>query len=125
MLLLLDNLPYNNTASIDINFGIMGLNYYASSPTIVLPPQRPSSHWLIHHPHDEVNMADTCAMSAQRPPSSKRPILKHPTPPSMNYIANSSTGTAGRKRSRADIDDDNEDEVASTIIEPVKHKVEP
>jgi hypothetical protein len=121
MLLLLDNLPYKNTASIDM----MGLSYCASSPTVVLPPQRPSSHWLIHHPHDEVNMADTCAMAAQRPPSSKRPILKHPTPPSMNYIANSPTGTAGRKRSRADFDDDNEDEAASVTTEPAKPKVEP
>ena len=120
MLLLLDNLPYLNTASIDM----MGLNYYASSPTVVLPPQRPSPHWLIHHAHahDEVNMADSCAMAAQRARPSKRPTLKHPTPPSMNYIANSSTGTAGRKRSRADIDDDNEDEATSTTT---KSRVEP
>lgn len=125
MLLLLDNLPTKHTASIDTNLDMMGLSYCASSPTVVLPPQQPSSHWLIRHPRDEVNMSDTCGMAAQHPPSHKRPVSKYPTPPSMNYIANSSVGTAGRKRSRADIGDDNEDEAASASTESPKPKVEP
>lgn len=103
----------------------MGLNYYASSPTVVLPPQQPSSHWLQHHPHDEIAVADSCAMEVQHPPSPKRTKSKYPTPPSMNYIANCSNGIAGRKRSRADIGDDQEDEAAAANIEPPKPKIEP
>jgi hypothetical protein len=123
MLLFLEDLPARTTAFPHLHSEMMGLNYYASSPTVVLPPQQPSSHWRQHHPHDEIAMGDSCAMEVQHPPSPKR--MKYPTPPSMNYIANSSS-TAGRKRSRADIGDEHDEEhAASVTIEPSKPKAEP
>lgn len=125
MLLLLDDLPTKPVAPSDPPADMMGLNYYASSPTVVLPPQQPSSHWLQRHPHNEATISDSCAMEVQHPPALKRIKPKYPTPPSMNYIANSSNGIAGRKRSRADIGDDHEDDAASANIEPPKPKVEP
>lgn len=126
MLLLFDPLHTKAAAPSDIATDTMGLNYYASSPAVVLPPQEPTSHWLQHRPQDgEPTMADSCAMEVQHPPSPKVMKPRYPVPPSMNYIANSSNGIAGRKRSRADIGDDNDDAANSTAIEPPKPTVEP
>lgn len=89
----------------------MGLNYYASSPTVVLPPQQ----------------APTCYAPHQRSqsPASFRP--KYPTPPSLNYQAAVSNATAGRKRSITDVDDPEENQPGGSIITqvPTKPKLEP
>ncbi|KAH8723449.1 hypothetical protein GQ44DRAFT_314352 [Phaeosphaeriaceae sp. PMI808] len=92
----------------------MGLNYYASSPTVVLPPQQPqgyfSSHLRAHSPS---------AMGNLRP--------KYPTPPSLNYLAAVSNSSAGRKRSIADVDDPEENQPIGSIVTqvPAKPKPEP
>ena len=90
----------------------MGLNYYASSPTLVLPPAQPS-HYLMHHAHDEIAMTDSYPVS-----STKRFTAKYPVPPSINYLATCSHSIAGRKRSRADEDHDG-DALASPVSAPV------
>jgi hypothetical protein len=89
----------------------MGLDYHASSPTVVLPPQQ-SSGYLSRFQHT-------------RSPSSFRP--KYPVPPSLNYQAAHSNATAGRKRTIADVDEPEENAPNGTIIAhvPVKPKGEP
>jgi hypothetical protein len=92
----------------------MGLNYYASSPTVVLPAQQPqdffSPHQRAHSPSATGNF---------------RP--KYPTPPSLNYLAAVSNASAGRKRSIADVDDPEENVPVGSIVTqvPAKPKGEP
>lgn len=89
----------------------MGLNYYASSPTVVLPPQHAHDHFAPHQ--------------RSHSPGSFRP--KYPTPPSLNYLAAVSNATAGRKRSIADVDDPEENQPVGTVVAlpPAKPKPEP
>lgn len=92
----------------------MGLNYYASSPTVVLPPQQPQQYFVHHHAR------------TPSPMGSFRP--KYPTPPSMNYLAAVSNSTAGRKRSITDVDDPEENAPVGTIVvqaPPPKPRGEP
>jgi hypothetical protein len=92
----------------------MSLNYYASSPTVVLPAQQPqdffSPHQRAHSPSATGNF---------------RP--KYPTPPSLNYLAAVSNASAGRKRSIADVDDPEENVPVGSIVTqvPAKPKQEP
>ncbi|KAJ4373038.1 hypothetical protein N0V83_003329 [Neocucurbitaria cava] len=92
----------------------MGLNYYASSPTVVLPPQQPQGYFSHHQ-----RAHSPSAMGNFRP--------KYPTPPSLNYLAAVSNATAGRKRSIADVDDPEENQPVGSIVTPlpVKSKPEP
>lgn len=92
----------------------MGLNYYASSPTVVLPPQQPQGYFSPHH-----RAHSPSAMGNLRP--------KYPTPPSLNYLAAVSNSSAGRKRSIADVDDPEENQPVGSIITqlPAKPKPEP
>jgi hypothetical protein len=104
----------------------MGLNYYASSPVHVLPPQQPSNYFMNHHHHDEIG-SPNYSMAAS-PSSLRKSPPKYPTPPSLNYLAQSSNGIAGRKRSRADIgEDDHSDDFQGSAgpVQPPKPKVEP
>ena len=92
----------------------MGLNYFASSPTVVLPPQQPPayfSHYQRAH--------SPSAMGNHRP--------KYPTPPSLNYLAAVSNASAGRKRSITDVDDPEENRPVGAVVtqEPAKPKPEP
>ncbi|KAF2654307.1 hypothetical protein K491DRAFT_693953 [Lophiostoma macrostomum CBS 122681] len=92
----------------------MGLNYYASSPTVVLPPQQTHDYLSsIRRAHSPASMG------------SFRP--KYPTPPSLNYLAAVSNATAGRKRSIADVDDPEENAPVGSIVTqaPAKPKPEP
>jgi hypothetical protein len=91
----------------------MGLNYYASSPTVVLPPQQPQGYFSHQSAHSQPVMGNF------------RP--KHPTPPSLNYLAAVSNATAGRKRSIADVDDPEENQPVGSIVTqlPAKPKPEP
>lgn len=91
----------------------MGLNYYASSPTVVLPPQQPQGYFASHRARSPA------AMGNFRP--------KYPTPPSLNYLAAVDNATAGRKRSIADVDDPEENQPVGSIVTqlPVKPKAEP
>lgn len=52
---------------------------------------------------------------------------KHPTPPSLNYLAAVSNATAGRKRSIADVDDPEENQPTGSVTTPapVKSRGEP
>ncbi|KAK7545828.1 hypothetical protein IWX49DRAFT_499112 [Phyllosticta citricarpa] len=78
----------------------MGLNYYASSPTVVLPPQQPPSY-----PIEQRLKAQHYSTLATSGSSSKpRRAPKYPTPPSLNYQAAPSNAVAGRKRSLDDVD---------------------
>jgi hypothetical protein len=90
----------------------MGLDYHASSPTVVLPPQQ-SNDYL-----SSIQRANT-------PIAKFRP--KYPTPPSLNYRAAVSNATAGRKRSITDVDDPEENAPNGMTITqpPVKPKCEP
>lgn len=92
----------------------MGLNYYASSPTVVLPPQQ---HHGYFSPHQR--SPSPSSMGNFRP--------KYPTPPSLNYLAAVSNATAGRKRSITDVDEPEENAPVGTIITqlPAKPKPEP
>lgn len=92
----------------------MGLNYYASSPTVVLQPQQPQGYFS---PHQRAHSPS--AMGKFRP--------KHPTPPSLNYLAAVSNATAGRKRSIADVDDPEENQPTGSVATPapVKSRGEP
>jgi hypothetical protein len=92
----------------------MGLNYYASSPTVVLPPQQPQGYFSHHH----------CAVP---PPAMGSIRPKHPTPPSLNYLAAVSNSSAGRKRSIADVDDPEENQPVGSIVTqmPTKPRGEP
>jgi len=67
-------------------------NYYASSSPVLIP-----------HPPSTLPTTTT----------SKRYISKYPTPPSLNYLARTSNGVAGRKRSR-DGEDDHDGEVEAS-----------
>ncbi|KAF2634308.1 hypothetical protein P280DRAFT_278784 [Massarina eburnea CBS 473.64] len=78
----------------------MGLNYYASAPTVVLPAQPAHSHYA---PNQRSNS-----------PGIFRP--KYPTPPSLNYLAAVSNATAGRKRSIADVDEPEENRPVGTVV---------
>jgi len=100
----------------------MGLNYFASQPVMVLPPQQ-QPHYFMHHPHDEIG-ASTFPTTVNQPVAKRFPT-KYPPPPSMNYLAQSSNGIAGRKRSRADILDDSEDATPAGPVQPLKPKVQP
>ncbi|KAF1809788.1 hypothetical protein P152DRAFT_461174 [Eremomyces bilateralis CBS 781.70] len=76
----------------------MGLNYYASAPTLILGPSQPSN--IFNNPqHDQPDqvMAGTL-------PRRKRLQPRFPAPPSMNYLAKANTNLAGRKRSFDDLD---------------------
>lgn len=90
----------------------MGIDYYASSPTVVLPPQQSNDYF-------------SSLQRANSPIGNFRP--KYPTPPSLNYQAAVSNATAGRKRSIADVDDPEENAPNGTIVTqvPAKPKPEP
>ncbi|KAH9875756.1 hypothetical protein IAQ61_003220 [Plenodomus lingam] len=92
----------------------MGLNYFASSPTVVLPPQQSRSCFPHHH-------------GAHSPPAMGNFRPKYPTPPSLNYLAAVSNSSAGRKRSIADVDDPEENQPVGAVVTqlPVKPKPEP
>lgn len=92
----------------------MGLNYYASSPTVVLPPQQPQGYFP---PHQRAH--------SPSPMGNFRP--KYPTPPSLNYLAAVSNSSAGRKRCIADVDDPEENQPVGAIVNqlPEKPKQEP
>ena len=92
----------------------MGLNYYASSPTVVLQPQQPQGFFS---PHQRAHSPST--MGKFRP--------KFPTPPSLNYLAAASNATAGRKRSIADVDEPEENQPTGSVAipAPVKSRGEP
>jgi len=102
----------------------MGLNYFASSPVLVLPPQQQHNYFM-HHPHDEMGAAQNFATVPDQPTVRKSPPKFPPRPPSINYLSKSSNGIAGRKRSRADILDDDETAAAAGPVQPLKPKVEP
>jgi hypothetical protein len=89
----------------------MGLNYYASSPTVVLPPQQAHDYFAPNQ--------------RSHSPGTFRP--KYPTPPSLNNLAAVSNATAGRKRSIADVDDPEENQPGGSIVTqvPAKPKPEP
>jgi hypothetical protein len=89
----------------------MGLNYFASSPVLVLPQQQ-------HNYFTHSEMVDLPCVRRSSPP--KFP----PRPPSLNYLSKSQDGIAGRKRSRADIHDEDEPAAAGPV-QPPKPKVEP
>jgi hypothetical protein len=91
----------------------MSLNYYASSPTVVLPAQQPQDFFS---PHQRAHSPST---------GNFRP--KYPTPPSLNYLAAVSNASAGRKRSIADVDDPEENVPTGSIVTqvPAKPKQEP
>lgn len=91
----------------------MGLNYLASSPTVVLPPQQASRFFPHHH-------------GAHSPPATGKLRPKYPVPPSLNYLAAVSNSSAGRKRSIADVDDPEENQPVGVVTQmPVKSKPEP
>ncbi|KAJ4299334.1 hypothetical protein N0V90_004579 [Kalmusia sp. IMI 367209] len=90
----------------------MGLNYYASSPTVVLPPQQAHGHFA---PHQRAHSPGTYR-------------AKYPTPPSLNYLACPvSNAKAGRKRSIADVDDPEENRPIGAVVTQAlaKPKAEP
>jgi hypothetical protein len=106
----------------------MGLNYFASSP-VLLPPQNASHHLMNHH-HEGGAVLEPSPSAFQHADAPMRKFIsKYPPPPSLNYLARSSNGIAGRKRSRGDIGDDNESELEASsrpiAVEPVKSKPEP
>lgn len=109
----------------------MGLNYYASSPTLVLPPQQ-HPHCLPDN-HNSSSLNPTNMSWQQSPlcapmPSARtiRPTLPH-GPPSLNYLSSSPKAQAGRKRSRCDADESAEDVAdGSRVVESMpKPKAEP
>ncbi|KAJ4350010.1 uncharacterized protein N0V89_008631 [Didymosphaeria variabile] len=90
----------------------MGLNYFASSPTVVLPPRQAHGYYAPHQ--------------RSLSPGTYRP--KYPTPPSLNYQASPvSNAKVGRKRSITDVDDPEENRPVGAAVtqEPVKPKPEP
>ena len=90
----------------------MGLNYYASSPTVVLPPQQAHGYFAPNQ--------------RSHSPGTYRP--KYPTPPSLNYLASPvSNAKVGRKRSITDVDDPEENRPVGTVVtqEPITRKPEP
>ncbi|KAK3214676.1 hypothetical protein GRF29_19g936099 [Pseudopithomyces chartarum] len=79
----------------------MGLNYYASSPTVVLAPQQAHGYFAPHQ--------------RSHSPGTYRP--KYPTPPSLNYQASpASNAKVGRKRSITDVDDPEENRPVGTVV---------
>lgn len=103
----------------------MGLNYYASSPVLVMPQHQ--SRYFLHHPHDDASPSSGYAMMADQPaPRKFAPKLPTP-PPSLNYLAQSDHSVCGRKRSRADIGDDHETEFEALAgpVQPPAPKPEP
>jgi len=90
----------------------MGLDYHASSPTVVLPPHQSNTYL-------------SSIQRANSPMSKFRP--KYPTPPSLNYRAAVSNATAGRKRTITDVDDPEENAPTGMTITqvPAKPKCEP
>ncbi|KAF2488831.1 hypothetical protein BU16DRAFT_531884 [Lophium mytilinum] len=96
----------------------MGLNYLASSPTVVLPPQQPSQYFADFKPAHHQPLPSS-SMGKFRP--------KYPTPPSINYLAAVSNSSAGRKRSIADVDDPEENSPDGAVQRqlPVKPKAAP
>jgi hypothetical protein len=101
----------------------MGLNYYASSPVLVLPPQQQHNYFM-HNPHDMSTAPNFTATPDQPRVRRSSPPKYPPRPPSLNYLSKSQDGIAGRKRSRADIHDDDETAAAGPV-QPPKPKVEP
>jgi len=106
----------------------MGLNYFASSP-VLIPPQSASHHLMNHH-HEGGAVLEPSPSGFQHPDAPLRKFIsKYPSPPSLNYLARSSTGIAGRKRSRGEANDDDESEIEASskpiTVEPVKPKPEP
>lgn len=93
----------------------MGLNYYASSPTVVLPPQQYNFEQRLNAPRYSAHASTSSAMPGRVP--------KYPTPPSLNYQAAPSNAIAGRKRSLDDADVDEAPADGSKII--TKPKPEP
>lgn len=90
----------------------MGLNYYASSPTVVLPPQQALGYFAPNQ--------------RSQSPGTYRP--KYPTPPSLNYQASPvANAKVSRKRSITDVDDPEENRPIGSVIaqEPVHPKPEP
>ncbi|KAK7535082.1 uncharacterized protein J3D65DRAFT_604500 [Phyllosticta citribraziliensis] len=79
---------------------VMGLNYYASSPTVVLPPQQPPTYPI----EQRFNAQHYSALPTPGSSSKPRRTPKYPTPPSLNYQAAPSHAIAGRKRSLDDVD---------------------
>lgn len=94
----------------------MGLNYYASSPTVVLPPQQLNFEQRLNAPHYSAHAPSNSSTIPGRAP-------KYPTPPSLNYQAAPSNAIAGRKRSLEDVDVDEAPADGSKII--TKPKPEP
>jgi hypothetical protein len=100
----------------------MGLNYCASSPVLTLPPQQPqSTYFMQRRHHDAIGDPNYAIAPNQSPPKKFAP--KHPKPPSMNYLAQSSNGVAGRKRSRDEHDDGIE--LNAGAVQPHTPKAEP
>jgi len=92
----------------------MGLNYLASSPTVVLPPQQAPRFFSHRH-------------GAHSSPATGQFRPKYPVPPSLNYLAAVSNSSAGRKRSITDVDDPEENQPVGAVVTqmPVKSKPEP
>lgn len=88
----------------------MGLNYYASAPTLVLGPSQPGN--IFNNPQHVQSDQVMGGMLPRR----KRLQARFPAPPSQNYLARADTNVAGRKRSRDDLDtcDDPVDERVAT-----------
>lgn len=102
----------------------MGLNYFASQPVLVLPPQQ-QHNYFTHNPHINLGAAHNLATTQDQPPVRRSSPPKFPPrPPSLNYLSKSQDGIAGRKRSRADIHDDDEASSAGPV-QPPKPKIEP
>jgi hypothetical protein len=90
----------------------MGLNYYASSPTVVLPPQQAHDYFA---PNQRTHSPGTYR-------------AKYPTPPSLNYQASPvSNAKVGRKRSITDVDDPEENRPVGAVVtqQSAKPKPEP
>ncbi|KAI9703082.1 MAG: hypothetical protein M1820_005954 [Bogoriella megaspora] len=96
----------------------MARNFYTSSPTVVLPPQQPTSYFA-DHGHGNNGFTDQSVFSNPSPfgpPSAASFSMAMPSPLTPNSVA------AGRKRSRADIteSDEQHDEDGSLVIQPVE-----
>lgn len=102
----------------------MGLNYFASQPVLVLPPQQ-QHNYFDHNPHTNMSTTHNFTVAQDQPPLRRSSPPKFPPrPPSLNYLSKSQDGIAGRKRSRADIHDDDESSPAGPV-QPPKPKTEP
>ncbi|KAF2841807.1 hypothetical protein M501DRAFT_927662 [Patellaria atrata CBS 101060] len=106
----------------------MGLNYLASTPVLVLPPQNPPPHYFADGM--QTFNQSMISQSIQRTPSPSSPAYrKFPTPPSLNYQVALSNSVVGRKRSRDEdvmSSEDLEDgSYVSAFAAPPEPKVEP